>query len=113
VTLAYVAGPITEGHGRTVADNVRVAVGAHLALVRAGVASVCPHLNALAPGAFDVPYEAWLDSDLETIRRCDAVLLLPNWEQSKGATAERHFAMLLEKRLYYDAADLIAAEAGR
>ena len=30
----------------------------------------------------------WLDGDLEMLRRCDIVVMLPNWEQSEGATAE-------------------------
>jgi hypothetical protein len=34
------------------------------------------------------PDEVWLEGDLELMRRCDAVLLVPGWKQSSGTVAE-------------------------
>lgn len=111
--LVYIAGPLTPGHGRTLEENLAPAFGAYLELIRAGVAADCPHLNALVPGAFDVDYEAWLARDFQVIERSDAILLLPNWEQSEGAVRERGLAIALGKRVYMSVAELIAAEAAR
>ena len=30
----------------------------------------------------------WLEGDLEMLRRCDAVLVVPGWEKSSGTRAE-------------------------
>jgi len=40
-----------------------------------------------------VSYEDFLDGDPAIIDRCDAVVLLPNWLDSKGATRERAYAL--------------------
>ena len=34
----------------------------------------------------------WLEGDMELLRRCDAVVLTPDWERSSGARAERQAA---------------------
>lgn len=32
--------------------------------------------------------EFWYEATLEALRRCDAVILVPGWEESKGTVAE-------------------------
>lgn len=104
--LVYIAGPITAKDGFTQEDNIAAACEAFLRLSRAGVVAFCPHLTALAPGAFDVPYDHWLKADLTILERCDAVLMLPRWETSNGARVEHAMAVELDKRIYYDEKEL-------
>ena len=35
-----------------------------------------------------LPDEFWLEGTLELLRRCDAVFLIPGWEQSTGSRSE-------------------------
>lgn len=54
-----------------------------------GHAALCPHANTMffqdADGCDD---EVWLEGDLEMLKRCDAVLVTPDWQRSSGARAE-------------------------
>jgi len=57
-----------------------------------GFAVICPHLNtAFLDGA--CPDDVWLAGDLVMLRRCDLVVMVPGWERSVGATAERDEAL--------------------
>ena len=48
---------------------------------------ICPHKNtALFDGTCSE--ETWLEGDLEMLRRCDALVRLPNWRASSGARRE-------------------------
>ena len=104
--LIYLAGPITEGHGRTIADNIASAVAIHLRLTDAKVWTICPQLEALVPEAFDINYEKWMEYDFFLLERSDAVLMLPNWQESSGAKREHELALKLKKKIYYDVSEL-------
>ncbi|MEM7311341.1 MAG: DUF4406 domain-containing protein [Planctomycetota bacterium] len=43
----------------------------------------------------------WLRRDFQDVLDCDAIVLLPGWEQSKGACAERVVAQMAGKKIYY------------
>ena len=90
--FVYLSGPITAGHGRTVADNVASALAVYYACLRAGIPAFCPHLSALDPAAFEIDYETWMAQSFAVIGRCTALLMLPHWEQSSGALRERSWA---------------------
>lgn len=45
----------------------------------------------------------WQDcmrADIEQLVRCDAIVLLPGWEKSRGATLEHHIAKQLDLEIY-------------
>lgn len=98
--LVYLSGPITAGHGRTVADNVASALAVFDACLRAGVPAFCPHLGALDETAFDIDYETWMAYDFAVIDRCTAMLMLPHWRESRGALREREYAARLGMPVY-------------
>lgn len=52
---------------------------------------VCPHLNTLHFQG-SLPDDVWLTGDLEILKRCDAVLLVPGWARSEGTKSEIAFA---------------------
>ncbi len=57
-----------------------------------GAVALCPHANSMFfTGA--APDAVWLDGDLELLRRCDGLLLTDDWAKSRGAQAERRFAL--------------------
>lgn len=105
--IVYIAGPLSATVERTAEENVRSAVGVYLALSREGVTAFCPHLTALAEGAFDVPYERWMEHDFAFLERCDVVLMIEGWEQSPGARREHDLAKALGKRIIYDVEELL------
>lgn len=85
--LVYLAGPVT---GRPRRNEAAFAQAQHLA-ERAGFVT-CNPLFIVPPSA------SWLGAMLRCLWHltlCDAVHLLPEWEQSRGARLERAWAQIL------------------
>lgn len=98
--VVYVAGPYRSETIWGVRQNILAAEARALDLWRAGWAVICPHKNtAFFDGA--ASDDVWLKGDMEILRRCDAISLLPNWRRSKGAFAEAMEARRL-KLLFVD-----------
>lgn len=73
--------------------NIRRAEALALDVWRLGYAALSPHCNTrFFQGA--APDEVWLNGDIEIMLRCDAVLTVPNWENSVGAKEEVAIAKL-------------------
>lgn len=90
--VAYVAGPYRSQSVHGIVENIRKAEAVALKYWRLGYAVICPHKNtALFDGA--APDYVWLEGDLELLRRCDLIVMVPGWTKSVGATAEHDFAM--------------------
>lgn len=104
--LVYVAGPFRGKSHWDVAENVRNAERLALEIWRAGFACFCPHANT---AHFDGAAEdkIWLEGDLEILRRCDAVVMTPDFERSTGAKAERDFAVRHAIPVYYSIRELL------
>ena len=105
--LVYLAGPLSPGHGYDTQDNVASAAEVLYQLTNAGIAAYCPHLTALAPGAFSVAYDKWMDVCFTILARCDAVLMLPRWETSFGSLQEYQYARKLGIPVLLNLSDLI------
>jgi hypothetical protein len=86
--VAYVAGPYRSARGVAgIYDNIAAARRVALELWQLGYVALCPHLNAaFFDGAF--PDEVILRGDIELLRRCDLVVLVPGWQESAGTRDE-------------------------
>jgi nucleoside 2-deoxyribosyltransferase len=104
--VIYIAGPYRAETVRGVVENIRLAESAALSIWRNGHVAICPHLNtALFDGA--CPDDVWLAGDLEILKRCDAVLLVGRWEQSKGTQAEIAFAAKNNIPVFWDYVEVV------
>jgi hypothetical protein len=91
--VVYVAGPFRGPNAWEIEQNIRRAETLALEVWKLGCAAICPHANTrFYQGA--APDEVWLQGDLAIIKRCDAILLTPDWARSVGATEEKRFAEL-------------------
>jgi hypothetical protein len=92
--ILYLSGPYTPANGRTTEQHIAVARAHAEAAWRQGWAAFCPHLNCAGFEVTcpDVSHEEWLAGDLAILKHlepgCDAMLVLPNWEQSAGTNLE-------------------------
>lgn len=96
--LLYLAHKIRDARGIYWHNqNIRSAEGIAIELWRMGAAAICPGLNTyLMDGALgEDDNDIWMSGDFEIVSRCDGVVLSPNWEHSRGATAERDHALAL------------------
>ena len=121
--VAYIAGPYRAPTPAGIWANIMKARDVALDLWRMGIPAICPHTNTmLFDGAR--PDEDWLAGDLEILRRCDLVVLVPGWRESAGARAEVAEARRLgipvyewvgpgELRPLEDKADARTAQAAR
>ncbi|MEO1522858.1 MAG: DUF4406 domain-containing protein [Cyanobacteria bacterium J06633_2] len=101
--LIYIAGPYRAGNGRTVEDNIRAAEKAAIAIWETGHYALCPHLNTahFEGKAIGVSDEQYLAGTMEMLRRCDAVVMVENWEESGGAVKEYDYAKSVGMPVHY------------
>jgi nucleoside 2-deoxyribosyltransferase len=99
--LLYVAHKIRDPRGPWfMLQHMREGEAVALALWQMGAAVICPGKNTeFFDGA--APDEVWLKGDLEMVKRCDAVVMSPNWTTSKGAHGEKEFAEEIGKPVFY------------
>ncbi len=91
--LVYVAGPYRSKWGIVGrAINIIKARKVAKELWQAGYAVICPHSNT---AFFDgiVTDEMVLKGDIEILKRCDFIAMMPGYKKSKGAVTEYDFAV--------------------
>jgi len=102
--LVYVAGPYSPLLGRSTERNIEVAQEWAVKLYKAGWSVITPNLNSPS-GRFleELPatHDFWLPRDIAILARCDAIFMLPRWQESKGAVEEHHVAQGLDLEILY------------
>lgn len=93
MTLAYLAGPYRSKDGIWgVKRNVEAAMSVARELWKQGYSVICPHANTALMDGPDIPDAVFLEGDIEMLRRCDLIVMLPGWERSAGASVEHQVA---------------------
>lgn len=89
--VIYISGPFRAPDDYRKKLNRDAAEALAFLVWQVGAVALCPHMNT---ANFDqaLPDAVWLAGDIELLRRCDAMVLTPNWALSEGATAERLWA---------------------
>ena len=103
--LVYVAGPYRGPSAWKIEENIRRAECLALEVWKGGMACICPHTNTRFYQG-EAADEIWLQGDLEIMSRCDWVLMVPGWESSTGATAERDYAIRIGIPVVYSLEEL-------
>lgn len=103
--VIYVAGPYRGPNSWEIEENIRRAERLALEVWKLGAACICPHTNTrFYQGT--APDEIWLNGDLELVRRCDAMLMTPDYRRSVGAAKEKKFAEKLGLPVFLELTDL-------
>lgn len=110
--IIYVSGPYTAPTPEGVAANVQAAAAVGQELLRKGWAVVCPHTMThnwdIGTG---LDADVFYRTDLELLRRCDAICMIGDWQKSKGAVGEWDLAVELDIPRYLGAAQVPEVEA--
>ena len=88
-------------------DNVMKAIETGRQLILKGHNPFIPHLTHFIHEGWDTDIgEKWYELDLEWLKCCDAIFMIDNWEDSKGAKLEYQKAIDLEIQIYYRMEDV-------
>jgi len=107
--LLYIAGPYRPRPGLQslpvlrwffIARNILRARRLAIWLWKNGDYAVCPHMN-IASIAHKLTNPVLTEGNLTLMRRCDAVVMLPEWTVSTGARYEHLTAILEGLPIYY------------
>lgn len=98
--LVYIAGAYRGATPYETEQNIRRAEREGLEAAQLGTMPVIPHtMTRYFDGT--VTHEFWLAGTLELMRRCDALLIAPGWENSAGTQAEIKEAHRLNIPVFY------------
>lgn len=105
MNLIYVAGKYTSDNYTDIENNIKKAEYASIELIRRGWAVITPHKNMSHYEMYEstgiLSYEDWIAIDLEILKRCDAIFMLEDWEDSIGAREEHQFSENNNIKIYY------------
>jgi len=90
--VAYISGPYLADTADRIQSNIDKAKDVAIKYWGLGYAVICPHLNTVH---FDGLYmdDVWLKGDIEIVKRCDVIVMIDGWKDSKGATEEWYVAL--------------------
>jgi hypothetical protein len=96
--LVYVSGK----YSGDIDANIEIAAQIAAQLWDEGHAVICPHMNtAHFENRCLATWENYIAGDLNMISRCDAMVMIPGWEDSKGAVVEKDYAEKLHIPIWY------------
>jgi hypothetical protein len=96
----YIAGKFRGPNAWEIEQNIRAAEVVGMEVAKLGAAPVIPHANTrFFHGT--ITDDFWLAATMALLERCDAVMLVPGWPDSKGALAEIERAMQLGLPIFY------------
>jgi len=104
--LIYIAGKYNDKTPELIEQNVQKALKVAEILIFKGHDVFCPHTHSHAFSPFLLSHDQWIDLDISILRHCDAIFLLDNWKESKGAIKEQKIAKLLNMKEYTDPFEL-------
>lgn len=107
--LVYLSGPYSGKNYNEIERNILTAEYFADLLWAKGFGVFCPHSNTrhMELRVPSVTYEQYMNADSMLLNACDAVLMLPDWRNSKGATVERSWAVTRGIPVYESLEDLI------
>lgn len=85
--IAYICGPITAANAYEQEQNVRRAEAVYVALCKAGIPAICPHLHGRFLDGV-VSHAEWLELDMPLLERCTDLVLVAGWQKSAGSQQE-------------------------
>jgi len=101
--VIYVSGAYTG----EIDKNIEIARKAAIDLWEKGYTVICPHLNTIHfEKDCKIGYDDYIVGDCEILKRCNYILMLDNWEDSKGAKVEKEFAEKYNIKIYYTVEEL-------
>lgn len=113
--LVYVSGAYTAPTPEQVAENVALAKRIGYLVQDIGHEPLIPHISCPPPRE-SCPRAVWkraMRSCLVQMLRCDAVLMLPNWRESRGARVERWVARRQGIPVFEHTLDLWSSDLAR
>lgn len=101
IECVYVAGKYSDDSiFKIIGDNVRLGIRTATRLLLMGYSPYCPFLDyqflLLLHEGETITLEMYHRLGMNWLRRSEAILMLPNWESSVGATKERKEALMLD-----------------
>ena len=112
IKLVYVAGKYTAKNKFDRNQNINEARIVGLNLWKLGYATIIPHCNTAKFEDYDplISWEVYMSGYLEMVSRCDAVVLVNNYKNSRGALMEKKFAEDNNIPVYESIDEMIADE---
>lgn len=96
----------SEDASATIDENIEKARRVGIQLWELGHAPLVPHLNtAHMEKDCKIGHADYLRGDFQMIARCDGIVMLEGWEDSKGATMEHEYAKSLGMFIWYQGKD--------
>jgi dienelactone hydrolase len=99
--VCFVSGAYRSDDENEVFNNIIHARKVARMLWEEGYAVLCPHANSAFMGSAKLN-DAFIEGDLELLRRSDVVCMIQGWEQSEGAKAEYALAVELGKAIIFE-----------
>ena len=93
--IIYVAGPYNGKDPLDVKQHILNASKVSIECWKRGWACICPHKNSSGFESYEddkLTWETWINGDLEILAKCDAIVMVDDWHESKGALIELEFA---------------------
>jgi len=100
--VIYVAGKYRDKPLNNIYENIEHARRMARELWMKNWAVICPHTNTAWMDDLGETDQLFLDGDLEILKRCDAIMMLSNWQNSVGAIGEWQLATAIGLEIYYE-----------